>query len=400
MSENIGLILPHTQTISTGRVRVERVLPAPGEILVQMGERVEATQKIARTPMRGEIQVLNVARILGLDNRDLARVMVKKRGDRVEAGEILATRQGVLPFLHKPCRSPSPGRLVAIAHGWVVIEAESDGQEGPAGEAERVDLLAFVAGQVTDIIDRRSVTIETVGTHILGACGLGSEGHGVLQVAVEDRTDILTADDIGMGSNNAILVGGAGVSPEALNRATEMKVKGIIVGGMSSSFRELTSAPSFPIVATEGYGSLPMAPVEFEILKQLEGHEASISGRMGEARDASRPEIIIPITEHQGVDDGKSKNEDISIQPPQIGHQVRALRHPLLGQMGEITSIPAAAQPLPSGLSLPGAQVDFVSFLSTEEPFSQHDMVSAQGVGSSRPSSTQFVPWLNLERIV
>jgi hypothetical protein len=187
-----------------------------------------------------------------------------------------------------------------------------------------------------------------------------------LQVAVEDRTDILTADDIGMGSNNAILVGGAGVSPEALDRATEMKVQGIIVGGMNSSFRELTPAPSFPIVATEGYGSLPMAPVEFETLKQLEGHEASISGRMGEARDASRPEIIIPITGHQGVDDGLS----------------------------------AAAQPLPSGLSLPGAQVDFVSFLSTEEPFSQHDMVSAQGVGSSRPSSTQFVPWLNLERIV
>jgi hypothetical protein len=383
MSENIGLILPHTQTISTGRVRVERVLPAPGEILVQMGER--------------EIQVLNVARILGLDNRDLARVMVKKRGDRVEAGEILATRQGVLPFLHKPYRSPSSGRLIAIAHGWVVIEAESDGQEGPAGEAERVDLLAFVAGQVTDITDRRSVTIETVGTHILGACGLGGEGHGVLQVAVEDRTDILTADDIGMGSNNAILVGGAGVSPEALDRATEMKVQGIIVGGMNSSFRELTPAPSFPIVATEGYGSLPMAPVEFETLKQLEGHEASISGRMGEARDASRPEIIIPITGHQGVDDGLSKSEDIPIEPPQIGHQVRALRHPLLGQVGEITS---AAQPLPSGLSLPGAQVDFVSFLSTEEPFSQHDMVSAQGVGSSRPSSTQFVPWLNLERIV
>ena len=400
MSENIGLILPHTQTISTGRVRVERVLPAPGEILVQMGERVEATQKIARSLMRREIQVLNVARILGLDNRDLARVMVKKRGDRVEAGEILATRQGVLPFLHKPYRSPSSGRLIAIAHGWVVIEAESDGQEGPAGEAERVDLLAFVAGQVTDIVDRRSVTIETVGTHILGACGLGGESHGVLQVAVEDRTDILTADDIGMGSNNAILVGGAGVSPEALDRATEMKVQGIIVGGMNSSFRELTPAPSFPIVATEGYGSLPMAPVEFETLKQLEGHEASISGRMGEARDASRPEIIIPITGHQGVDDGLSKSEDIPIEPPQIGHQVRALRHPLLGQVGEITSIPAAAQPLPSGLSLPGAQVDFVSFLSTEEPFSQHDMVSAQGVGSSRPSSTQFVPWLNLERIV
>jgi hypothetical protein len=400
MSENIRLILPHTQTISTGRVRVERVLPAPGEILVQRGERVEATQKIARSPTRSEIRVLNVARILGLTNRDLAQVMVKKCGDRVEAGEILATRQGVLPFLHKPCRSPSTGRLVAIAHGWVVIEAEADDQEEPVGEAEGLDLLAFVGGEVADITDQRSVTIETVGTRILGACGLGGEGHGVLQMAVEDRTQILTAENIGMGPNNAILVGGAGLSPEALERATEMKVKGVIVGGMSSSFRELTLIPPFPIVATQGYGSLPMAPVEFETLKQLEGHPAYISGRMGEAPNASRPEITIPLTEHQHMDDGQRSREDIPIEPPQIGQQVRALRRPLLGQVGEITSIPAAAQPLPSGLSLHGAQVSFLGFLSTEESSSQQDVISAQDEGSSHPLSTQFVPWLNLERIV
>jgi hypothetical protein len=344
--------------------------------------------------------VLNVARILGLNNRDLAQVMVKKRGDQVEAGEILATRQGVLPFLHKPCRSPSTGRLVAIAHGWVVIEAEADDQEEPGGEAEQRDLLAFVGGEVADITDQRCVTIETVGTRILGACGLGGEGHGVLQIAVEDPTRILTAENIGLGSNDAILVGGAGLTHEALDRAMEMKVKGIIVGGVSSSFRELAPIPPFPIVATQGYGSVPMAPVEFETLKQLEGHAASISGRMGEARDASRPEIIISISEHQHMVHGQSSKEDILIEPPQIGQQVRALRRPLLGQMGEITSMPAAAQPLPSGLSLPGAQISFRSFSSTEKPFSQGDLVSAQDEGGSRPLSTQFVPWLNLERIV
>jgi hypothetical protein len=396
MSESVSPILPHTRISSKGRIRIERVLPAPGEILVQMGERVEALQKIARIPIRGEIQVLNVARTLGLDNRDLSQVMVKKRGDRVEAGEILAARRGGLPFLHKPYRSPSSGRLVAIAHGWVVIQAKTE----PVDEAETVDLLAFIAGRVVDIIDRRGVTIETVGTHIIGACGLGGEGNGVLQVVVENPSDTLTAENIGMGSNNAILVGGAGVSPEALDRAREMKVKGIVVGGISSSILELMPTPSFPILATEGYGNLPLSPVAFDMLKRLEGHEASISGHMGKAWDASRPAIFVPSTEHQEIDERELPSEEIPIEPPQIGHRVRALRHPLLGQVGEITSMPAAPQPLPSGLSLPGAQVVFEGFVSSEKSSSQHYMVSAQDVDRPHPSSKQFVPWLNLERFV
>jgi hypothetical protein len=391
--------LPHTRISTTGLIRIERILPAPGEILVQRGEQVEALQKIARIPMRGDIQVLNVARILGLDNRDLSRVMVKKRGDRVEAGEILAARQRVLPFLHKPCRSPNAGRLVAIAHGWVVIETETNPEREPVDQGETVDLLAFVPGQVMDITDQRSVIIETVGTHIIGACGLGGEANGVLQMAVENPTDTLSADDIGMGANHAILVGGAGVSPEALELAREMKVKGIIVGGISSSLHELTPAPPFPIVATEGYGNLPMSPFAFDILKQLEGHEASISGQMGDAWDTSRPEIFIPLPEHQQVDERELLSEDIPIEPPPIGHRVRALRRPLLGQVGEIASMPAAPQPLPSGLTLPGAQVVFASFASSEKSSSQHNAVLAQGVDRPRQTIMQFVPWLNLERI-
>jgi hypothetical protein len=399
MSGDIGPILPHTRISTTGLIRIERVLPAPGEILVEKGEQVEALQKIARIPMRGDIQVLNVARILGLDNRDLSQVMIKKHGDRVEAGEILAARQRVLPFLHKPCRSPNAGRLVAIAHGWVVIKTETDRETGAADRGETVDLLAFVPGQVVDITDQRSVTIEAVGTHIIGACGLGGEANGVLQMAVENPTDTLTADHIGMGANNAILVGGSGVSPEALELAREMKVKGMVVGGISSSLHELAPASPFPIVATEGYGSLPMSPFAFNNLKRFEGHEASISGQMGDIWNTSRPEIFIPLPKHQQVDERELLSEEIPIEPPLIGHRVRVLRCPLLGQVGEIASMPAAPQPLPSGLTLPGAQVVFSSFASSEKFPSQHNTISAQGVDRPRQTNIQFVPWLNLERI-
>lgn len=394
----MGPVLPYTRISPMTRIRIERTLPAPGEILVKTGERVEARQKIARVPARGKIQVVNVARMLGLDNHDLSRVMVKKQGDRVQAGEILATRQRVLPFLHKPCRSPNAGRLAAIGYGWVVIELEGDigGEPAAGSESQAIDLLALVTGQVTAIRDRRSVTIETIGAYIAGACSLGGEGLGVLQVSAEDRSAMLTADDIGMGSNNAILVAGAGVSPEALDRADEMKVKGIVVGGISSSLQDRVPAPSFPIVATEGYGKLPMSAMMFDILKQLEGRDAYISGQMGQTWDDTRPAIIVPLPERGGQEDSELSSGDVPQGPAQIGHQVRAVRHPHLSRVGKIVSIPAASQQLPSGLSLPGAHVAFAD--SAQASF-ENNTVAAEDTSSSRPSRIEFVPWLNLEHI-
>lgn len=383
-----GLLLPYTRISPRTRIRIERVLPVPGEVLVQVGERVGASQKMARIPARGEIHVVNVARILGLVDLDLAGVMLKKRGDRVEAGETIAARRGTLPFLHKPCRTPVSGRLAAIGHGWVVIEgiaSQSSKGNGRGTDAETADWLALVSGQVTAIKNYRSVTIETIGAHIVGACGVGGEGHGVLQVPVQDLTQVLTADHIELGHNDAVLVGGAGVSLEALERASEMKVRGIIVGGISASLHNLTPSPSFPVVATEGYGNLPMSPQVFDILKRLEGHEVYISGKMGEAWDNIRPTVIVPLAEYL-EDESEFPADDAPVRPARVGDRVRAVRHPLLGQVGEIVALPAEPQPMPSGLSLASVQV---AFASTQYP--ESTLRSA--------STSHFVPWLNLERV-
>src|SRR5512136_169034 len=97
-SESTGTLLPHSRISALTRIRVERRLPAPGQILVRVGEPVAALQPIARCAARGEIRVVNVAHILGLDDPDLARVMVKKQGALVQAGETIDARRGTLPF--------------------------------------------------------------------------------------------------------------------------------------------------------------------------------------------------------------------------------------------------------------------------------------------------------------
>jgi hypothetical protein len=369
-----------------------------------VGERVAASQKIARIPAHGEMRVVNVARTLGLDDPDLSGVLLKKRGDRVEAGEVLAARRALLPFWYKPCRSPISGRVAAISHGWVVVEAEPDSHSRPGEKGsgdqwragpETADLLAGVAGEVVVIADGRSVTIETIGAHIVGACGIGGEGSGVLRVSTQDPGHTLTADDVELGSNDAILVGGAGVSPDALERAREMRVKGIIVGGISPWRYASHPAPPFPVVATEGYGNLPMSRIAFEILKRWEGHQASIVEQMDGAARRLRPAIVVSLGEEQ------RESELPASLPPQDpvrqGDRVRAVRRPLLGQVGEIVSWSTQAQFVPSGLALSGAHVEFAG---VESMGSLHSEAIGQTERRLQARDhVRFVPWLNLERI-
>ncbi len=368
-----GTLLPHSRISPLARIRVERTLPAPGEILVRIGEPVAALQTIARCAARGEIRVVNVAHILGLDDSDLSSVMVKKRGDLVQAGETIAARRGTLPFLHKPCRSPVTGRLAVISGGCVVIEGAP-----PAG-AEWLDLLAFVNGRVASIADTRSVTVEATGAVVAGACGVGGEGYGLLRVVVKSPTDTLTPADLESVPGDAVLVGGGSLTPEAIDRAGEMKVGGIIVGSISASLLDLTPPP-FPVVATEGFGAQPMSPIVFDMLKQFEGHEVSLGVPTGPGRDArpdERPLIIIPLA---SLAAGEIPADGAFAGPARIGDQVRAARRPLSGRVGEIVALPAESRRLPSGLSLTGAQVAFT-------------------MNSLQENERHFVPWLNLEWI-
>jgi hypothetical protein len=373
LSEASGPLIPHTRISPLTRIRVERRLPAPGEILVRIGEPVAALQTIARCAARGEIRVVNVAHILGLDDPDLSGVMVKKRGDLAQAGETIAARRGTLPFLHKPCRSPVTGRLAVISGGCVVIEGT------PSAGAEWLELLAFVNGRVVSIAGTRGVTVEATGAVVAGACGVGGEGHGVLQVGVQGPAESLALADLGSVRGDAVLVGGGSLTPEAIDRARDMKVGGIIVGSISASLLDLTPLP-FPVVATEGFGTQPMSPIVFDTLKRFEGHEVSLGVSAGQGMGAGpdeRPLIIIPLAPPAA---GGIPADSAPARPARLGDQVRAVRRPLSGRAGEIVALPAESRRLPSGLSLTGAQVAFA-------------------MNSLQENERRFVPWLNLERI-
>ena len=78
---------PGLKVSSRIRHRVRRVLPITGDVLVEVGARVNAQDVVARTHMPGDITPINLANKLSMPPSDVPECMLKVKGDRVEVGE-------------------------------------------------------------------------------------------------------------------------------------------------------------------------------------------------------------------------------------------------------------------------------------------------------------------------
>ena len=90
------------------------------------------------------------------------------------------------------------------------------------------------------------------------------------------------------------------------------------------------------IVVTEGFGKIDMAKKTYGLLKQFDGHKASIHGITQIRAGVMRPEIIIPI---------KFKEEELTepetrMSTLEIGTTIRVIRQPNFGVIGKVTDLP------------------------------------------------------------
>jgi hypothetical protein len=368
------LRLPYVRCDALTHIRIERKLPTLAQPLVQVGDKVAASQVIACVP--GEqgrrLHVVDLAGLLDLPNRDLSVVMAKQCGDIVEAGETIATRTGALPFLRRSCRSPVSGQLLAIAHSWVVIETRGG----------LLDILAFVSGQVTAMAAGHTITIETTGARVEGACGLGGEASGILRVVTDEPVGDSGLECVAEESKRVVLMTRGSVTRELLECANGVGIVGIIAGSIPSSLADMSA---LPVVATEGYGRQPMAYDRYDLLKRLEGCEVSISGQSGWAWRHQRPVIIVPLSDAE-PGEAAALAEDNLTRPAQEGDRIRSVRSPYAGRVGKIIALVDKTDRTPSGFMLQGARVLF----EEDAPTAPADRPQT-GTG-------QWVPWLNLER--
>jgi len=252
-----------------GRVthRARRVLPIRGDVLVKAGDRVQARDIVAQTFMPGEITPLNMANLLSMPPADVKECMLKREGDRIEIGEPLAQTRGIFGLFRHTYRAQDEG----------VIETVSDvtGQVIIRGEPIPVEVMAYLAGDVVEVIEGEGVVIEADVTFIQGIFGVGGEQYGTIRMAAKSHEQELIADMITPDMKGCIIVGGGRVWHEAIERARQVGAAAVVAGGIDDEdLREVlgydlgvaitgTEQIGLTVIVTEGFGDIAMAERTF-----------------------------------------------------------------------------------------------------------------------------------------
>lgn len=319
--------LPQTVISPLTIVRKERRLPGRGDILVREGDRVEPVQVIGRAMVPGEFRIVNLAQMLGVPRRAVRRYLKVKPGQEVRQGDVLAARGGLV---RRVCRAPITGTVTGIGGGRLIIEASS----------QVVEVRAGYPGIVKRVLPGEGVVIQVAGALIQCAWGNQQEGFGVLRLLTDSREKSLRVRMIDASCRGTVLIGGLLADEDVLDQAIEMQVRGIIVGGVAPELLGKAVQAPFPILATEGPGSVPMSPRCFQLLSTYSGREAVLDGRWAGGRSVLRPEIIVPLPAEPGT--GPLELPDA---PLRIGDTVRITRLPYAGQIGTVVAFTPAGRP-------------------------------------------------------
>jgi hypothetical protein len=216
----------------------------------------------------------------------------------------------------------------------------------------------LVAGDVEQVIGTDKIVIRTVGSRVLGIVGLGGIASGQLRVVI-DRPDVpLDANKIGPELAGTIVVGGSFADANAIRKLIEVKAKGLIVGGlldrdiatvtgnqpddrcslwrMTPSEQVLGEQTSIPlaIMATEGFGRLPINPESFLLLQELDRQQAVLSADTRMSADLIRPELIVANVDAMDYDAARSAASFAE------GSHVRLIDPAMLGLTGVIVGAP------------------------------------------------------------
>lgn len=275
-----------------------RRLPSPGEVLVGLSNRVNEDTLIAKGRVKNpKIVEISVDQKLGVDPINLSSYMLKKEGDTVKKDEIIALRRSFFSTSTKICRSPLAGTLEAFSR--------STGKAYIRGEPIQIEVKAHIPGRVTELFPDEGAVIECRGSIVRGVIGVGGETHGLLDILVDSTDEVLTAGLINKEHIGKVVVGGATATFEAFQKAAEVGVAAVVVGGVDE--KDLTELLNheidlgdtgqerivFSLIVLGGFGTNSMDIEAFQLFKEHAGGFACVDGTTQIRTRMLRPEVIL-----------------------------------------------------------------------------------------------------------
>jgi len=280
-------------------VKKERRLPLKGDVLVGIGDRVTAETIVAKTELPGNVQTVNVANRLSILPEDIERNMLAKVGDWVDEGGLIAESRSFFGLFKSNCKMPASGTIESVSNitGQVIVRER----------AIPVEVDAYVDGEVIEVFEDEGVMVKTTATFVQGIFGIGGEAVGDLDVVAPDGSVVMAPSMINESHKDKIILGGSLVTMDALDRAKEVGVRGIIAGGIDDSDLRIilgydlgvaitgSETIGLTVLVTEGFGQMTMAERTFNLLASRKGMKTSISGATQIRAGVIRPEVVIPL---------------------------------------------------------------------------------------------------------
>jgi hypothetical protein len=275
------MIVPVTRrVIKSQKVNLTRLVSDKETAKVSVGEAVSPEDVIGVAEIPSGRRLVKLASLLGVHGRrEVEKHLVKPLGARVFEGEILARRKSFFGLKTNVFRSPIDGVISEVdGFGSLVIDFL------PCQNR----LVAGVGGKVLEV-SGKGVVIETVVSKIKTKVGVGKEREGSIKIVAEPN-EFLLPTKLDVSCRDKIIVGGASVGKETLEKALTIGVRGLVVGGINvrdfSKLGELDSGMT--VLITEGFGIRPMAEDVYLELKKHHDGFGIING--------SQRELIIPLS--------------------------------------------------------------------------------------------------------
>jgi len=349
---------PGLRVATETMVRRERRLPLQGEVLVAVGDHVGPEAVIARCELPGNVQTVNLAAQLSVDPASVGGTLLKPVGSTVARDETIAEAKAMFGLMKNRVASPADGTLESVS----AITGQLLVRERPIP----VEVNAFVAGRVVEVLRGEGAVVEARAAFVQGIFGVGGETHGALAIATGSPDQPLEAAHLKPEHRGGVVVGGSHVSHATVLRARELGIRALVVGGFDDrTLRELLGRDlgvaitgqedlGITLVLTEGFGHIGMAARTWELLCANAGRVASVSGATQIRAGVLRPEVLIPReagTNAPVADPGGGSLE--------IGSAVRVIRQPWFGRIGRVVELPAELKALDTEARVRVLEVEF-----------------------------------------
>ncbi len=332
------------ERVRSGDIRMARELAIPGQVLVRAGDRVESDTLVARSVEQFlRPFFLSVARDLEVEPGELGEHLVKRVGDQIKVGDVIARkRRRMLPS--RVYRSGVEGRIEKILDNGTLVVRESPelareyttvnvaedlgrpaweikpyvrvepGQHVERGQWLAADFrggaLKFSASPVRGKVNRINNNFGMVVIEpLLEELEIYAWLPGVVESTSETGCVVAAAGTVingvwGLGgeASGALTVREPSrgkvvvrqfAGSDLLSELKEKEIAGLVTGGLN--LQDMIGAePGFTVVVLEGFGEKPVAREIMDLLEAHEGKLALIDGTTQLRVGVVRPRVILP----------------------------------------------------------------------------------------------------------